>query len=64
MFAGVFEVPQAVLSGGFEPGKGLREGHGRKVFFVERNFAPTWGKRPEYKIGKALLNWIHVIELK
>jgi len=41
VFAGVFEMMSAVLHGGFDPGKGLRGEHGRKIFFVERNFAPT-----------------------
>jgi len=64
VFRAGFEIIGAVLHSGFEPGKGLGREHGRNIFYVERDFAPTWGNRPEYKIGKALLNWIHVIELK
>jgi len=41
----------AVWRGGFEPGTGLREGKGRKIYFVGRYFAPTWGNRPEYVGG-------------
>ena len=49
MFAGDFETIGAVFHGGFEPGKDLRAGNGRKTYFAGRYFAPTWGKRPEYE---------------
>ena len=49
MFRAGFETIGAVLRGGFGLGRGLRGKSGRKIYFVGRYFAPTWGKRPEYE---------------
>ena len=45
----------AVLFGGFVLAKRFRREHGRNIFLVARNFAPTWGNRPEYNMDNRLL---------
>ena len=47
-----FETVGVVFRDGFVPERDLRRKHGRKIYFAERNFAPTWGKRPEYNLNK------------
>ena len=41
------------------PWEGLEKGMQQKTYFAERNFAPTWGKRPEYNLNKRKTKDIH-----